>query len=154
MSLFWCRFCLVTSPTTTINRTALLEDNDDALQTMPCHHAQWRMYLFLCLYSCTHTNKQHNADRQTQLSWLWYVEKEMLERRIEKEKERKECNECALCTMSRDERNGNIDRVCDIFDCAQWQSISNSVHIRAVNVCSAWYVVIFYIILSILHTQI
>ena len=40
------------------------------------------------------------------------------------------------------------------FDCAQWQSISNSVQIRAVNIWSAWYVVIFYIFLSIIHTQI
>ena len=42
----------------------------------------------------------------------------------------------------------------DTFGCTQWQSISNSVQIRAVNSFSASYVVIFYIFLSILHTQI
>ena len=38
------------------------------------------------------------------------------------------------------------------FGCAQWQSISNSVQIRAVNTCRTWYVVILYIFLSIIHT--
>ena len=40
------------------------------------------------------------------------------------------------------------------FGCAQWQSISNSVQIRAANICRTWYVVIFYIFLSKIHTQI
>ena len=40
------------------------------------------------------------------------------------------------------------------FGCAQWQSISNSVQIRAANICCTWYVVIFYIFSSIIHTKI
>ena len=53
---FWCSFCLVTSPTTTTNRTASLEDDNDALQTMHCI-----MYIDVCNFLCflslhTHTN--------------------------------------------------------------------------------------------------
>ena len=46
--------------------------------------------------------------------------KKMIKRRRENEKkeERKGCNECALCIMSRDERNGKNKRVCNIWLCS------------------------------------
>ena len=42
----------------------------------------------------------------------------------------------------------------DTFGCAHWQSISNSVQIRAVNPCNTRRYVIFYTFLSIIHTHI
>ena len=41
----------------------------------------------------------------------------MMKRKRENEKKevRKGCNECALCTISGDEKNGKNERVCNIF---------------------------------------
>ena len=88
MNWVWCRFCLVTSPTTTTNRTALLQDNDDALQTLQCHHVKSGIYLFICFYPCTQTQTtQQNTHRRR----LWSDEKndEKKERKWEKRRKKR-----------------------------------------------------------------
>ena len=131
-------------------------------------HCRWCnviMYIevshFLCFYPCSQANKQQHNKTHTDIgsSVIGYaVMRENCgkkERGRRKKEVRKGCNECALCTMSKNEMNGSYKRVCNILlGCAQWQSISNSVQIRAANVCHTWYVVIFYIFLPIIHTQI
>ena len=90
-----------------------------------CHYlVQWRMYLYMFLSLHTYTNTQQTLTQAPTQT-------------------------CA----SRDERNGVMTEIVIFFGCAQWQSSSNSVQFRAVNVCSAWSVVIFYIVLSIIHTE-
>ena len=79
MYWIWCSFCLVTSPTATTNRTAFLEEDDDALQTLQCYHVHWRMYLFFMFCPCTHTQTNNNTinRHRQQLSRLWYDERKL-----------------------------------------------------------------------------
>ena len=107
------------------------------------------MFMFLSLHTHKYTKTQQTqtkaAAKQVMIKLIGGKKKREI---------RKGCNKCALCTISRDFRNGSNKRVCYFFGCARRQSISNSVQIRAVNLCRTWYVCIFYIFLSIIHTQI
>ena len=51
---------------------AWLEDDDDALQTMQCHHVKWRMYLFLCFCPCTQTTNNNTINRDKGRSVVGY----------------------------------------------------------------------------------
>ena len=117
------------------------------------------MYLFLCLSLQTHTNKQHNKTHtDTGSSVAGYdVMKENDGKKHRKRRKKKEENEVINVHYAQFREMKRMEKMREFvlfFGCAQWQSISNSVQIRAANICRTWYVVIFYIFLSILHTQI
>ena len=111
---------------------------------------------FLCFCPCTHTQTttQHTQTQAAARKAMIWWEENGGKKEIERRKRRK----WWMCIMHNIERweEWKNERVCDIFfGCAQWQSISNSVQIRAANPCNTMrYVVIFYIFLSIIHTSI
>ena len=127
---------------------------------MHCRHCIVIMCNDVCIcfpvsilaYTHKQTTTQHTDKGSSVAGYVMIKEYDGKKERKE-ERRKKRSDECALCTMSRGERNGKNERVCYIFGCAQWQSISNSVQIRAVNTCRTWYV-IFYTFLSIIYKNV
>ena len=108
----------------------------------------------------THTNKQRNPHRhKQQRGRQCYDEKKIVERRREsgrkKREERKGCNKCASCTISRDERNEKMREFVIFF----WLC-STAEHIKLGSNPSSQYLLhlvcwyILYIFVYITHTNI
>ena len=101
-----------------------LRDDDDALQTMQCHHVHWRMYLFFCFFPCTHTQTTTQHTQTQAAAWpvmIWWEENdEKKERERKKKKEEEDVMNVHYAQCREMKEMKKMREFVIFFDCAQW----------------------------------
>ena len=129
---------------------------------MHCRQCNVIMYIDVCIcfyvFVLAHkqtNNNMINRDRGSSVSGYGMMKENNGKKEREREMKKEEEDVMNVHYAQFREKKGMeiIGECVILFGCAQRQSISNSVQIRAVNSCLTRYVLIFYIFLSIIHTQ-